>query len=121
MAVGCNILTITKLEKKVFNWSRSIPLGCHAGVFFNKVLGGDYSVFIPEVFEDLGRSVKTNFCDYIFESGKIFFRVVICNYPDEDDLKFTEVSVFFTKDVVSADAFGDLGNSDSSCIRWVLS
>ena len=114
-------MELTKLDKKVLYWSGRITLGCHAGVVVGKVLGGDCSVFIPVVFEELDRIAETKFCDWVFESGDIFFRAVICSYRDKDDLKFTEGSVFFTRYVVSADAFSDMGISEASCIRWVFS
>ena len=49
-----------------------ITLGFHAGVVVCKILGGDCSVFIPEVFEELNWNAATKFRDWIFESGEIF-------------------------------------------------
>ena len=63
LAVSCKLLAITNLEEKVFYRSRRITLGFHAGVVVCKILGGDCSVFIPEVFEELDRIVETNFSD----------------------------------------------------------
>ena len=116
-AIVCKLLAITKLKKKVFYWIRRIKLGCHASVVCGKVLGGDCSVFIPEVFEELDSSAATKFCDWVFESDDIFFRAVICNHRDNDDLKFTEGTVFFTQYVVSTDALSCMGSRESSCIR----
>ena len=72
------------------------------------------------MFEELDRSAATKFCDSAFESGEIFFKAVICNHRDKGDLKFTEGSVLFTRYVLYMDAFGDLGSSGASCIRWGL-
>ena len=96
-------------------------MGFHAGVVVGKVLGVDCSVFIPEVFEELDRSAANKFSYWVFESGEIFFRAVIFNHRDKDDLKFAEGYVLFTRNVLSTDTFGDLGISESSCIRWGLS
>ena len=96
-------------------------MGFHAGVVVVKVLGVDCSVFIPEVFEELDRSAANKFSYWVFESGEIFFREVICNHRDKDYLKFTEDYLFFTRYFVSTDNFSDLGSSDATCIRWVLS
>ena len=98
-------------------WSRGIPLGCHAGVVVGKVLGGDCSVLIPEIFEELDRIAAEKNRDWVIESGEILFRALICNHQDKDELKFTEGSVFFTRDVVSIDAFDVLSSSEFICIR----
>ena len=55
------------------------------------------SIFIPEVFEELDRSAATKFRGWVFESGEIFFRAVVCNHQDKDDFEFTEGYVFFTR------------------------
>ena len=121
LAVGCKILAVTKLGKNVFNWSRRMKPGCYSDLVFCKVLLGDFSVFIPEVLGDLDRSAATKFRYWVLESDEIFVRSVICNNQDEDDLKLTEGSILFTQDVVSEDAFGNLGRSETICFSWGLS
>ena len=116
-------LAIAELENKIFNWSGWIPLSCHSSVVGGEILGGDGSVVDPEVLKELERSAATKFCDRVFESREVLLWAVVGDHGDENDFEFTEGFVFFSFDVVSAYALGDLESCESSGVgrswSWV--
>ena len=73
VAIGGEFLTVAELKKKVFDWSRWVPLGCHASVVCGEVLGGDGAVLSPEMLEERERRnlVMGSFKDVRYFSGQL--------------------------------------------------
>ena len=121
IAIGGKLLTIVKLEEKVFNWGGRIPLRCHSGVVGSEVLGGDCPVFLPEVLEDLKGSATTELGDRVFERCEIFVRAVVGDHGNKNNLEFAEGFVVLACDAVLAYIFRDLESSETVCVRRIWS